>query len=83
MKAVPFAEATGLLLAPKGMENCSDLHVFSDGEYVISCWMPSWRERIKLMFTGRLWLMFVGARTHPPVALLTEHPFEQSSWERK
>ena len=26
------------------------------GQNVISCWKLTWRERVKLLFTGRLWI---------------------------
>ena len=30
-------------------------HRADDGE-VISCWLLSWRERLRVLWTGRLWL---------------------------
>lgn len=27
-----------------------------DGEEVVTCWEMTWVERLKLLFTGRLWL---------------------------
>jgi hypothetical protein len=82
MKGVHFAEATGLLLAPDGMENCSDLPVWRDDDHILSCWQLSWRERIKLLLTGKLWFWAFGCATHPPIAMTVDYPFEPSSWER-
>ena len=31
-------------------------HMTKDG-LAISCWRLTWRERIRLLFTGKLWLM--------------------------
>lgn len=47
-------------------EDILDLPVFrGDGE-VISCWRPSWRERLSVLFFGRVWLRLLHPRTQPP-----------------
>ena len=33
------------------------LPAFTDGTHVVSCWRLTWRERLRLLFGGRLWLM--------------------------
>ena len=42
---------------------------------VVTCWKLSWRERIKLLFSGRLWLSLL-TFNHPlqPVMLSADKP---------
>lgn len=76
MKPEDFRQSNCNLTAPAGMEKtCGVLPVFRDGQHVISCWRLSWRERLKLLVTGRLWLWVVSARTQPPVHLETDTPW--------
>ncbi|MCF7827190.1 MAG: hypothetical protein K9N29_11140 [Candidatus Marinimicrobia bacterium] len=35
----------------------------------ISCWKLSWRERFKLMFTGKIWISMLTFR-RPPMPIL-------------
>ena len=50
--------------------------VFSDGEVCIPSWSLSWRERLRVLLTGRVWLGVLWGTTQPPVWLSTERPFE-------
>lgn len=55
--------------------NCSDLPVtrlaYPDGSLAVqSCWRASWRERLQVLFTGRVYLLVFGV-TQPPVAVET------------
>ncbi len=78
MKPSEFPEANSVLTAPEGMPSCMDLPVYRhatipgalpDRSHLVSLWRPTWRERFSLLFFGRIWLDFAGARTHPPVAV--------------
>ena len=52
-----------------------DLHAHKDDRnQSISCWRMSWRERIRILFTGRVWLSVMGEQ-HPPVCVMGETPF--------
>jgi hypothetical protein len=68
---VDFPEKTKTLQKPPSMtdEECSPLHVYSDGEVCISCWRPSWRERLSILWHGRIWLYVASGPTQPPVSL--------------
>lgn len=45
-----------------------------DKEKYISCWRPSFTERVKLLFTGKLWCTFHQS-TFPPTSIEVENPF--------
>ena len=34
---------------------------------LLSCWSASWKQRLKILFTGRVWLQVRGVQ--PPVSL--------------
>jgi hypothetical protein len=57
-------------------EECGSLNVYMDEQGFISCWRPTLIERIKLVVTRDIWLRIVG-RSHPPVWVSTESPFEK------
>lgn len=56
-----------------------DLPVHKDGYSIVSCWALSWRDRLRLLVTGRVWLSVLAPVTHHPVKLTTESPFEPGS----
>jgi hypothetical protein len=80
MKPIDFREADFTLRRPEGVpeEECCDLRVCrtSDGvhELVISCWRGSWRDRLRFLWTGKIWFTAWGI-THPPILISTERPF--------
>jgi len=69
MKPVKFDEATKNLSKPQSMtdEECSSMWVYSDGQQCISCWKMTWKERIKALFYGRVWLGVISGQSQPPV----------------
>ena len=79
MKPAYFFGSNGSLLGGPGAhfghdEDVGDLPVYRDGSSVLSCWQLSWRERLAVLFGGRVWLWVMG-RTHAPVSLQAESPF--------
>lgn len=74
MKPTDFPEANKTLTPPKGMENCENLRAAYDGSTWVSCWQPTWKERLAILFGNPVWL-FVASFGHPPVALTTDHPW--------
>lgn len=78
MNPIKFKESNKTLLAPKGMENCVDLHthVLIGHPVITSCWGMTWRDRVRALFTGRIWLqVWTQAGTHEPMSVFTENPF--------
>jgi hypothetical protein len=62
-KPVDFDESNGVLFGMNGVEG---LPIYRDEKYTISCWhIPFWK-RIKLLFTGNVWLRVEG-QSHPPL----------------
>jgi hypothetical protein len=71
MIPVTFEQANKNLLKPEGMtdEECGSLPVYNDGQHCISCWRPTWRERLSILLFGKVWLWVYSGYTQPPVAL--------------
>jgi hypothetical protein len=69
-----FKQANKDLLKPQGWtdEECGSLPVFTDGKVCISLWQMTWRERIKALLFGKVWLFVHSGQTQPPVALMAE-----------
>ena len=65
----PFPESNLTLGAPPGMKNCDRLEVFKGRSMLISCWRPSFRERLSLLVFGKLWLYIHSPGSQPPVAI--------------
>lgn len=63
--------------APPGLEAvCGDLPCFKGPGQAISCWyFPSWKDRLRFLFTGRMWFWAL-TDSHPPISLLVKSPFE-------
>jgi len=72
MRPIAFPEQTKVLQKPAGMtdEECAPLPVFNDGKQSISCWRPSWRERLSILVFGRVWCSVLGGQTQPPIWLM-------------
>ena len=56
MSPIKFAEQNRLLAKDQKEYLPLPVHQTQDG-LVISCWRLTWWDRLKLLFTGRLWLM--------------------------
>lgn len=71
MVPIKFKEANVNLLRPNNMtaEECSSLWVYTDGKQCISCWKLSWKQRIKALLFGKVWLSVLSGSTQPPVWL--------------
>lgn len=71
MKAIGFPEANKTLAKPVSMtdEECGPLEVFSGDGQCVSCWKPGLRERLSVLFFGRVWLTVLSGETQPPVSV--------------
>ncbi len=76
MKPTNFKQQNTVYKAPDGMteEECGALPAFKYEAGVISCWKLSFRERLKCLFTGKVWLDVL-MRGQPPVWLGVDAPF--------
>lgn len=73
MKPEHWEGHSHVLGAPQGWDAsvygpCVGLPVYIGEGEMISCWAPTWRERIRLLFGHRVWMTIVSS-SHPPVAL--------------
>lgn len=77
MKPSPFKQQNLVLTKPLDMtdEECAPLSVHQHTEGLISCWRPSWRDRLALLFGFPLW-MYIRGHQQPAIALETENPFK-------
>jgi hypothetical protein len=85
MIPIKFDQANKDLLKPEGWtdEECGSLPVFNDGKVCISCWKPTWRERLSILVFGKVWLWVHSGVTQPPVALEgTQQIFEVNHAKR-
>jgi hypothetical protein len=77
MKPIEFEGQTKVLQRPSGMteEECGSLAILNLDNTCISCWKMTWRERIKALFTGKIWLGVLSGQTQPPVYCAVDRPF--------
>lgn len=54
MKPIEFPEQT--IVWAKDQPPYLPLPAYTDAKETISCWRLSWAERLRVLFTGRLWL---------------------------
>ena len=76
---VRFSESNFVWRGWKGSDgepDVGDLHAWSDGREQISCWRLSWRERLAVLFSGRVWLRVIGRQ--PPVCVEGSNPFSRA-----
>ena len=74
MKPVNFLEANTILIGEKGVK---DLDVFRGDGIIISKWRLNILDIIKIVFTKTIWFSMITGRTHPPILLRTDRPFER------
>ena len=79
MKPIDFPQSTKVLQKPSNMtdKECSPLHVWSDGKQCVSCWKPTFMERMKILFTGKVWIGVMSGNTQPPIFVAGESVFEK------
>jgi len=80
MKPIEFKEQTKVLRKPQNMTDaeCGSLPVFNDSKQSISCWRANIIERVKFIFSGRVWLGVYSGQTQPPVWLGVKYPFKKA-----
>lgn len=81
MKPIDFPQSTKVLQKPSTMSDneCSSLHVWNDGKQCVSCWKPTFKERMNILFGGKVWLGVLSGKTQPPVFVSGEMVFEKAS----
>lgn len=85
MTPIPFDESDGVLRGPQGGE-IADLPVWTGGGLhgmVVSCWRPTWQERLSVLLFGRVWLNVMAWDTHPPVSLQASRTYFKEDEESR
>lgn len=80
MKPIDFPQSTKVLQRPSTMtdKECASLHVWSDGNQCVSCWNPTFKERLNILFGGKVWLGVLSGGTQPPVFVSGSNVFNRS-----
>jgi hypothetical protein len=82
MRPVEFKQANKNLLPPSKVDvPCKSLPVFSNGRQCVSCWQLTLLERVKILFTGKIWLGVLG-KTQPPLYLEVTIPFLETKTKK-
>ena len=71
MKPVEFKERNTTL---HGAGTVKELPTYKGNDQIISCWQLTFFEKIKLIFTGKIWFIMRGY-IHPPICLTVLKPF--------
>lgn len=81
MKPTDFKQSTKVLQRPSTMaeSECQSLPVWCDGKQCVSAWKPSIRERLNILFGGKVWLGVLSGNTQPPVFISGETVFAKAS----
>lgn len=78
LRYIKFKEVTKDLLKPTNYDEekhgeCGSLPVFCNEEECISLWKMTFRERIRALIFGKIWLRVLSGTTQPPVSLSVEN----------
>lgn len=81
MKPTQFKEQNGSLLGGPAEsfgtgDDVGDLPVYRDGVQIVSCWGLTWKERFRVLLTGRVWLRVLARQTHNAVVVDAQSPFK-------
>jgi len=78
LNPIKFKEQNTIFAKPESMtdEQCNSLPTYRDNTEIISCWKMGIKERIRVLFTGIVWLSIYG-NDMPPVWLGTETLFKK------
>ena len=75
MKPISFPEQNAVLAEHQKEYLPLPVHRTSDGT-VVSCWRPSWWQRLKLLVTGRVWVLTLTfGDPLQPLMVQTDKPF--------
>ena len=64
MKPIKFRDANTTFVG----FGVGELPAFVGGDMIVTCWRPTWRERVKVLFSGCVWCAML-TDVCPPVLL--------------
>lgn len=81
LRPVNFKLANRKLYALSVEGCCSKipLPIWTDGTQCVSCWKCSFLDRLRILFTGRVWASVRSGQTQPPMWIASEYPFMKKS----
>ena len=85
MKPIEFEEQNAVLAEEQDEYLSLPVHVCENDMQgrVISCWKLSWKERVKLLFTGKIWWMQLTFNTPlQPQLPMVDYPFVEKEEEK-
>lgn len=74
-KPIDFPGRNCILKSISDMDG--ELPVYVEAPYVLSCWKIPFLNRIKILFTGKIWLCIKSGSSHPPTYLTTVIKYEK------
>ena len=78
MKPIELKEQNRLLRKPDSMtdEQCGSLPVHVAEGVCTSCWKMTFKERLKTLFYGKIWVSVItGTSTQPPISVQCKKQF--------
>jgi len=72
MKPIKFKESSGMFIG--ATNDIKPLPVYQNDDEIISCWKVSLKDKLKILFSGKVWLHVKGT-TMPPVFINSSFPF--------
>lgn len=79
MKPIEFPEQTKKLEGRWGIDG---LPIWGNGSVCVSCWKPSLRERLVILFGGPIWVSVLSGKTQPPIAVAAMNKFfKHANWK--
>lgn len=78
MKPIEFPQASKTLTRPPGEKYklVKPLPVYTDEIGCISCWKATWKDRLNILFHGKIWVgVMSGNESQPPISLGSEDPW--------
>lgn len=77
MIPITFTHANFIYGANQEADGYLPLPCYRNDQETISCWQLTWRERLSVLFTGRLWLRQLNYRRPlQPQQIMVTSPFE-------
>jgi len=77
MQPIPFKNMTSTLLdnqyRSENVQKIISLPVWTDGEMCISCWKMSFKERLRALFYGKVWIRVLSGSNQPPISVEIEN----------
>lgn len=78
MEPKRFKESNITFTRPANMPNVGDLPAYRNRKQIISCWKASFADRLRILFTGNVWIGIMG-QVQPPIWVEGKVPFYRAT----